>query len=486
MAFDLYSVLGITSIATSDEVRRAYYRLVRQHPPEKDPEGFKAIRNAFETLSDARARQRYDAFEEHGETLSHLIDQASALIDKGEWAEAARSLKRVVVLAPEADFAWSELGHCYLGAQNWEDAKRVFTSLVGRSRDIALYWFNLGLVSQLEAEELDGQASDHKAVLCQEARKHFRHAVSLEPDSSQYLLAVARSYTEEGRREEAIDWTERAIATSQKHGGVPDFDALFHLCTIHFIFGTFQEIPNIANRIMSLIPADEEIKRYVGWRFTEIGLELSKLQCFTEAGVFFSAALKFDPLNEDLQVLHSWCDVVGRANDEVEAMLKDDEIIGVISAMVQLALCYAYEIEMEGGNDSVAAKIDEALLTWSATEILGSLRCLRSRYPGCYELNREVFSRLEGAASETVGSSNDCFIVTATFGSPYAVEVQRYRAFRDKCLVNNWFGRRLVMGYHVVGPFLAQFLVAYPCFKRPIAFLLVILSALLPPFRRSQ
>jgi len=395
MAFDLYNVLGITPKATSDDVRRAYYRLVRQHPPEKDPEGFKAIRNAYETLSDSRARRNYDAFEQHGEELGRLFDEAHAHIEKGEWKEAARRFKRVVVLAPEAEFGWNELGNCYLGAQEWGEAKRVYSSLVARASDVALYWSNLGFASLLEAENLDGQAGDRKAALCLEARKHFEHAACLEPDGSQYLLAVARTFKQEGKYEEAIQWTERAISASQKGGGVPDFEALFHLCTVHLWFGKLQEIPNVASRIISLLPADEDIRKYAAWRFIDFGLELGKLHDFKAAGAYIRAALQFDPSNEDLKKYRAWTDSAAQAIEEWDTIKDERNIIGPIIALVQVFLCDAFDTPMEGGRQSWIDNINEALGTWTKEDVLNSLSRLKSRYPGCYGLNKECFDHLK-------------------------------------------------------------------------------------------
>lgn len=48
---DPYQVLGLEPGASPEEVRRAYFQKVRAHPPERDPEAFKAIRAAYEQLS---------------------------------------------------------------------------------------------------------------------------------------------------------------------------------------------------------------------------------------------------------------------------------------------------------------------------------------------------------------------------------------------------------------------------------------------------
>ncbi len=47
---DPYAVLGVERGATAEDVRRAYFRLVRQNPPEAHPEEFKRIRAAYEML----------------------------------------------------------------------------------------------------------------------------------------------------------------------------------------------------------------------------------------------------------------------------------------------------------------------------------------------------------------------------------------------------------------------------------------------------
>ncbi|MBI3950967.1 MAG: DnaJ domain-containing protein [Acidobacteria bacterium] len=57
-----YKVLGIERGATEAEIKRAYFTLVREHPPERDPEGFKRIRAAYEKLRSERERAETDLF----------------------------------------------------------------------------------------------------------------------------------------------------------------------------------------------------------------------------------------------------------------------------------------------------------------------------------------------------------------------------------------------------------------------------------------
>jgi DnaJ family protein A protein 2 len=62
MSGDLYQRLGLKRGASSDEIKKAYRSLAREHHPDKggDPEVFKGIQEANEVLSDERRRQVYD------------------------------------------------------------------------------------------------------------------------------------------------------------------------------------------------------------------------------------------------------------------------------------------------------------------------------------------------------------------------------------------------------------------------------------------
>jgi curved DNA-binding protein CbpA len=101
-----YKVLGVESNATEAEIKQAYFALVREHSPERDPEGFKRIRAAYEKLRAGGERAETDLF---------LIDEESSpdatVIQKFsiEPQSLTPEIIRVDLLALEGEFLLEKL-----------------------------------------------------------------------------------------------------------------------------------------------------------------------------------------------------------------------------------------------------------------------------------------------------------------------------------------------------------------------------------------
>lgn len=68
MAADFYDTLGVSRTATAEEIKRAYRQLAQKYHPDRNPGNqeaeakFKEVSQAFEVLSNAEKRAKYDQF----------------------------------------------------------------------------------------------------------------------------------------------------------------------------------------------------------------------------------------------------------------------------------------------------------------------------------------------------------------------------------------------------------------------------------------
>ena len=75
---DPYQVLGLAPDADDETIRRRYLELVKQYPPEQQPQKFAAVRAAYESLRDLDTRLRYRLFEAgRQESIDAIIEDIS-------------------------------------------------------------------------------------------------------------------------------------------------------------------------------------------------------------------------------------------------------------------------------------------------------------------------------------------------------------------------------------------------------------------------
>ena len=189
---DLYHALGVSSTASTDEIRRAYYALARRYHPDKfRNEAIKAqaeqvfgrITEAYATLSDHDARSRYDGeiAANRGSAQDHAGDTTDIArenfrrgrdeLDRGRFAEALAFLMH----ACEQDPGKSEYFE-YLGAtqaRNPRLRKQAEESLL---KALALSPTNAGAYVQLAGLY-------ERAGAAERAREMYRKALEWDPDN---------------------------------------------------------------------------------------------------------------------------------------------------------------------------------------------------------------------------------------------------------------------------------------------------------------
>jgi tetratricopeptide (TPR) repeat protein len=98
---DHYEVLGVEKKAASQEIKRAYFTLVRKFPPERFPEEFKEVRAAYDTLMDEKKRAEYDDTGALPEAIKPLFYEARQAHNRGHHTQAAELYHSILQIHPE-------------------------------------------------------------------------------------------------------------------------------------------------------------------------------------------------------------------------------------------------------------------------------------------------------------------------------------------------------------------------------------------------
>ena len=468
MAYEFYELLELSPQSSPSDIKRNYFRLVRKYSPEKHPERFKSIREAYETLSDPKAKENYDSLQQHGEQISELVSKAGKAMSEEDWKAAIPIFKKILVLLPRENAARNQLGICFTRLEDWDNALKVYRKLTKDVADVPLYWLNYGVVFKGYAGSLDDDDT-RKSSLYQQAREQFKEAIDLEPYNSEPYLEISRTYTDEGVYTKALSWAERAIGADGKTD-LQDFETLFYICVIHLRSSEFKKIQSVAERIISLLPKDDEdARKYVAARFYNFGVEIARLgfansnvTLLDAARLFFKAAKTFDPNDEDINQLKGSLDNLIQAYELFDSFKEDSHLSPGFSRLAAFSLSNALNHEIEN-KDKVFNDILNEIFSVQPAVILSSVRRIKSLYFPIYQLNDSLFDKIQEAAQEGLLEKQNqdkkkkgCFLTTACVSyaglSDDCFELQTLRDFRDNYLASTPVGEALIEEYYEEAP----------------------------------
>lgn len=380
MANELYEILQILPTATQREIKVAYFNLVRNYSPEREPEQFRKIRDAYETLRDPKARANYDSLQSHGATIENLSAKASKQMDRGNWAQAAKALEEILQLAPGLEWVANNLGRCYRNLEEWAKGEKVYQTLTKEASDVPIYWANYGTLLLAK-----GQALNNQNYISQ-ARAQFEQAKKLEPRNSQYYVDIAETYFHQDDYRQSLHWVDLAIHADDEIDE-DDLEAFIFKAIVYWGQGDLSKITAVAREIKAIPTATPGFLEHASRRLSAFGLDLLEKELFQDAHAFFAAALQLSN-EESLAELHKVTKSLAVAEEEWKSLQDDPKVIEPLRgfALVNLVRFTDKSLDQNQIVDNIIVLL---FLEHTSTELTNSLRQLKTRYPGTMELGAE-------------------------------------------------------------------------------------------------
>lgn len=370
-----YKVLGLTEEATEHEIKKAYFKLVRQYSPETDPEKFQEIREAYECLKDGRGDEQYKFSLPEDKLAEELYDTLEHAVKGGDYEWAFRICENALTFFPETIVFRYQLGICQRRAGKTGKAVKTCELLVSKEPDNRFFQRELAL-SYME------RGFTKKAFLA------FQKAYELGCRDEDFLLLFSVSCMNNQKLEEGYE-VLMAMVADGKRRNKEDFEML--------------------------------LEAYVGlyqirdWRFGRVDKRLNELflNCLSEytsflddygkevlqlVGLLF-LSISGSPGGEAVRMKAHECLKAAFHSEENKVLLKgfeermdyirleEDKRLGK-AVMLMYGACTA-----DFGHEAMAKRyaIIEAQLCIIAElpDILGELEILEKDYPAFYERIRK-------------------------------------------------------------------------------------------------
>jgi tetratricopeptide (TPR) repeat protein len=166
-----YETLGLAKSAGDEEIKRAYFGLVRKYQPDRFPEEFKEIRAAYETLRDREKRAEYDAVDNLPLSAAPLFHEARRLDRLGRYNKSAELYREILKSHPGLDsvreqYARSLSDNDKTGkaAEVWEELCRKHPGNSRYARELGRCYSDRGWNKKALAEARRGLALERDSI----------------------------------------------------------------------------------------------------------------------------------------------------------------------------------------------------------------------------------------------------------------------------------------------------------------------------------
>ena len=383
---DYYDVLELGREADTREIKRAFFRLLKEHPPEQKPEEYRRLREAYDTLSDPASRTEYDSMSQFGEEIGALKEQAVAMMDADppDVAGAIRNLKKAIVLAPEIGYLRNMLGLCLLENEQPGKAITQFERAHRISPDNLAFLINSGI-----AKEAHG--------LFKAAETTLRKAWERDKEDYAAPRALASLLRDRERTQEAHAVLDEAIGADGKVD-FQDFFCLWDKMHFHLFDAEHDKLSDILTTIERVAKSEAD-KQYAAFMLARVADSLFDLKVWDKANEFMQSASRLLPSDADLQSFAKNVEEVSGVESSLTAVMEDESYHFIIAEMVRWRSgIYLDYVDEEEGKEQYLKVLEVADTVMQAdpdaTKAKNSALKLRREHPPVADLLSDVLDVL--------------------------------------------------------------------------------------------
>ena len=375
-----YDILGVKIEDPQIKIKKAYFALVRKYPPDRFPDEFMEIREAYEALSNEETRREYDEVIALSPALREMFEHSRKAFAEGDYEIAIKGLEDVAKRVPESSLVQDLLGQAYMENGNSVKAIRVFEKLTLE------YPHNAAFMGHLAESYLD--RGWHRR-----ARTAYQKATQLDEDNISFWLGWSETCKIAEDFEEQRDILQKAVAIAKEQNW--DSIILYMNIVVNDIAREdIDEAKEHLDQLMDLAIDREDIRDIIGWSLMELSNALLEAGWIDMAIVIIDHAIQLLPDNKEVKEVKNMLDFVINTGDIVNNFMKDQDIHEDIRELVAVEIIPEYFDEDDVPKDIITIAMEANIATELQT-YLPSISILKERYPQLYDIKKDFFESLK-------------------------------------------------------------------------------------------
>lgn len=373
-----YSTLEVSTNASEIDIKRAYFNLVRRYPPDRYPDDFKKIREAYEILIDEQTRSEYDSIDSMPGVVKLYFNAGKNALDGGDNKKAIKLLEKVTATYPDFNVINSLLGDAYLSNENSGKALKIFEKLVFQEPS------NAGFAGKL-AHAYHERGWHIRAI------DKYKSALALDEDNISLWLGLISCYMEADDINLASSTANEAIKVSERN----DWDSLeiyIELLQIDIMIMNEEDFSVHLDNMKNTALKYEDNKNNVAWFLVMISkfLQASELDHFAASTI----TTAYELMPDDKEIREIYEDIIKEniLNQMIEKLQLDNSFPETFVGMFEC------EIRKCDESNCLDCRFQEFTFEMDIVYDMISHRKhinrLKELYPELYNLKKDFFDRV--------------------------------------------------------------------------------------------
>ncbi|WP_297430238.1 DnaJ domain-containing protein [Clostridium sp.] len=388
---DFYKILGLEPEASKEEVKRAYFKLVRKYPPDRYEKEFMEIREAYETLSNEKTRKQYDAINYLPIEIKESYNSARTLIEEGDFTAGIKILEKILKIDSELLIVKSLLGETCLKNNNSGKAIRIYEELTLAEPENAAFAGYL-------AEAYLTRGWQKKAI------EAFNRAIELDEDNISLWIGLSDAYIKSHEYWQARGVLEKAL---DRKADISDSTTIYlRLIMLNISFQMYSEIYKYLDKLADLAVNNKEIRDNVAWTLSHIAQLLMHIDRDADAQRVIDTAIKILPEDKHILQTKKQIENVNKYGKEFERLERDKKIKMEVTALIGFEVVPDSFLELDGMDKKVMKYFHEYQIVREYEKFRNSIQKLKKNYPDLYLIKADFFEKVENSIERKKMLSN--------------------------------------------------------------------------------